>query len=70
MTTNTCNNGFSTSDYQRDGKDKFGNEIYLWFNGRARSWYLTIGSDFQARNDKRFLTIESQGKQELRINLP
>ena len=53
---------FATFEFQRDGKDDNGYEIYLWYN---EQWILTKGSNFQARNKICFMYINSKSNQEL-----
>lgn len=54
---------------QRDGKTAHGNEIYLWYYGTKKRWSLSGVSDFQARNDRCLMYIESQGKQFRILNI-
>ena len=68
MTRNICNDRFATVEFQRTEKDENGDEIYIWYRipvNRVGSWRLSTGSDFQARNTKCWMLINSQGKQEL-----
>ena len=60
---------FVTFEFQRDEEDEDGNEIYVWYNETIKSWLLSDGSHFQARNNLCYMYIKSQGKQELRIHL-
>ena len=72
FTRKTCNKRFATFEFQRDEKTEgkwAGSEIYLWYQEEVKSWRLTDGSDFQARNKICYMYFESQGKQELIIHL-
>ena len=60
---------FATVKFQRTKKDENGIEAYLWYRATAKDWRLTPGSDFQARNTKCWMYIDSQGKQDLWIHL-
>ena len=64
LTRNTCNKKFATVKFQRTEKD--GDEIYLWYH---ETWRLTSGSNFQARNDRCWMYIDSQGEHDLWIHL-
>ena len=61
-TCNCSSKTFATFEFQRDGKDKNGDEIYLWYN---EQWILTKGSNFQARNKICFMYNNSKSNQEL-----
>ena len=37
---------------------------YLWYNETTMFWRLSSSSNFQARNDRCWMKINSQGKQE------
>ena len=47
---------------QRDGKTKYGSEIYLWYFGKDKSWRFSTAYDFHARSNECFLYSESQRK--------
>ena len=53
---------FVTLEFQRDRKTEDGDQIYLWYNETEKDWHLSSGSDFQARNDRGYMYINSQGK--------
>ena len=65
LTRNTCNKKFATVKFQRTEKD--GDEIYLWYH--EERWRLSSGSNFQPRNDRCWMYIDSQGKHDLWIHL-
>ena len=46
----TSNIRFATLEFQRNEENEYGDEIYLWYNETRKSWRLSFGSDFQARN--------------------
>ena len=69
LTRNTCKKRFVTLEFKRDEKDANGDEIYLWYNEIAKFWLLSSGSDFQARNYRCCMYINSRGQQDLWIRL-
>ena len=76
FTRNTCNKRFATFEFQRDEKTESGKEIYLWYDNisgrtteKTEKWRLSSGSNFQARNNKCYMKLSSQGKQEFLIHL-
>ena len=64
-----CNKKFATFEFQQNEKNEYGKEIYLWYYETLKSWRLSFGSSFEARNDRCWMHIVSPGKQEFWIHL-
>ena len=65
MTSNICNDGFATFEFQRTEKGEDGVERYLWYQDEVEAWYLTDDSNFQARNNRCWMNIKTKGQQKL-----
>ena len=65
LTRKIFNKRFVNFLFQRDEKDSYGDEVYLWYHGTEKAWRLSRDSEFKTRKNYSGLKIQSQGKQAL-----